>query len=237
MEKVGHESAPHLAVSSYIGATNVEEMDVLSVMQSGELLGGVGDGLSHTVVRVCSTRKDSEEEDFGLRHHFAELSDDGSDAKGRRIGVRRAVTDVVRADHDHGDFRLEADDFAVLHSPQHVLGAVAAESKVRGFSVAVVLVPGRASAAFPALRDRVADEDEVVATLLGEVDALFVAILPPVFAHSVGGRNGDLSEGDAGSDGGNHSGILLIREFELGKNGIMVARIETVFVDLNLFDA
>lgn len=237
MEQVGHESAPHLAISSHIGAADVEEVDVLTVVQGGKLLGGVGDRLSHSVVCINPTWKDSEEEDFGLGHHFAQLSDDGFDAKGSRVGIRRAVTDVVGADHDHGNFRLEADDFAVLHTPKHVLGAVAAEAKVRGFSVAVVLVPGRASAALPALRDRVADEDEVVATLLGKVHALFMAIFPPILAQSVGGGDGDLSEGDAGSDGGNHSGILLIREFDLGKNRIMVARIETVFVGLNHFDA
>ena len=66
-----------------------------------------------------------------------------------------------------------------------MLGSVPAETIVGRLTTSVVFVPRRLPATFPALRDRVADEDQLMTALLGLLNTALVAGLPPGFTHAV----------------------------------------------------
>ena len=72
--------------------------------------------------------KIAEDQHLRLRLALLEFLDDEAVAVGDLV-VRIAV-DVVGAEHQHDQLRLEAVQFAVLHAPQHALRGVAADAEV-----------------------------------------------------------------------------------------------------------
>ena len=58
---------------------------------------------------------------------------------------------VVGADHQHGDFGLDIGQVAMLQSPDHVLGSVAAETQVDRLAIGVELLPDFLAHCLPSL--------------------------------------------------------------------------------------
>ena len=77
-----------------------------------------------------------------------------------------------------------------------MFGSIAAKAKICRFSIAVILVPSLFARTFPALRDRIADKNEFMTTLFRQLDAGFMALLPPGFTQPVGRRGCDVLERD-----------------------------------------
>ena len=101
-----------------------------------------------------------EQQHLRVRLACADLLHDGRDAfEDVALGI---VALVVRPDHDDGDLGLDAIQLAVLKTPKHVLGAVAADAEVDDLALAVKFLPDIPAAAFPALRDGVTDEFDVI---------------------------------------------------------------------------
>ena len=72
---------------------------------------------------------------------------------------------IVGTDHDDGRFGLDAVKVAIVQPPNDMLGAVAADSEIHGVALGIMLGPGVFAAAFPALSDGVADENEITVSL------------------------------------------------------------------------
>ena len=90
----------------------------------------------------------------------------------------------------------------MLQTPQHVLGAIAAETKVQCLSGGIVFIPHGFTAGLESMSDGVADQQEVhVFHLCFHPQFLFVAGHPPTF--------GPLGRLDVWDDGQNGFGGLL----------------------------
>ena len=140
-------------------------------------------------------REDREQQDFRAGAFRLQLGDDRLHALGGLRG--RALIDlivvlllrpalmsrVVRADHEHDLLRLEAVEVAVLQAPQDMLRAVAADAEVRGLQRRPILLPDRLAFALPAVRDGVAEEDELGLALLGDLVERLVAFLGARMQH------------------------------------------------------
>ena len=90
------------------------------------------------------------------------------------------VAGVIGADHHDGCFGQNAVDVAVIQPPQDVFGAITPDTEVHRVAVAVVLCPDLLTGALPAMRDRIADEDEIGVALLGSFVEALVPLHPPV---------------------------------------------------------
>ena len=98
------------------------------------------------------------------------------------------AAEIVGADHQHGQLGLDAVEFAVLQAPEDVLRLIAADAEVGGFERTVVLFPNLLAAAAPAVGDRVAEEQQVDAALLGDFDEAVVPLHPARIARGRSGR-------------------------------------------------
>lgn len=202
MEGVGHDVHFQFAAGVDELVPDIEEVDFVVFGGEGLVaLADIGAGDAEGVGGFFTAGEDAEEEDVGFGEASSEFFDDGLTAVDGFCGVATAVADVVGADEDHDDFGVEAHDFAVFEPPEDVLGAVAAESEVACFQVSEVCVPRRLAAAFPALGDGVAKEDDIDSALFGELDAVLVAVFPPLFAESVVGLGGDVLGNGLGGHG------------------------------------
>ena len=119
--------------------------------------GGEGEGL---LPSDKTPRRDGEKNDLGFGANRAEVCDELSDtvADGKGIGLE---TEVVRADQDGGDGgRVVGEELAhVLHAPEEILDAVAADAGVDDGEVRRHVGEARAA---PVVRERVAEEDDGV---------------------------------------------------------------------------
>ena len=112
-------------------------------------------------VDALAARENVEQQNLHLGQLGAELVDNRRHAVDHLLGGAAAVARVVRADHDHGGLGADVFDVAVVESPQHVLRAVAADAEIHGVALGVMLRPDGFAAAFPSMRDRVANKDQV----------------------------------------------------------------------------
>ena len=100
--------------------------------------------------------------------------DDGLDAAGDLLGGMTAG--VVGADHDDRRLGLEVVQFMAFgDAPENVTGLVAADAEVHRLEGAEVFLPG--FLAFPAVRDGIAQEDDV-ARALALLDAFEEVLVP-----------------------------------------------------------
>ena len=153
---------------------------------------------------ILAAGEDAEEEDFGLGGAFLDFFDDGGDAFDDLAGGVVFAVGIVGADHDDGDFGFDAFEVSVLQAPEDVLGAVTTDAEVHGFAIGVMFFPDFfGSAAFPALGDGVADENEL--GVLGVFDA-GVEEVGADFPAGVAGHWGDGGVIGKGGSGGKNDG-------------------------------
>ena len=83
---------------------------------------------------------------------------------------------------------MDAVQFAVVHAPKDVLGAVAADAEVGGVARRVILVPDIRAAVAPEVGDGIAHEQNVNAALLRFLHKTFVTFDPAgIPRHGIGG--------------------------------------------------
>jgi len=177
MQEVGHDVLGQRALLLGKLRADIEVFDALAVVEFGDLLIDRRDLLADRRAGLGAAREDAQQQHLGLRRTVAEFGDDGLDALGNLLGA--VAAGVVRADHQYGELRLDAFEFAIADAPQDVLGAVATDAEVGGLERGEVLLPGRlGGAAAPGVRDRVAQEKQVHIALLGDGHETFVPFHP-----------------------------------------------------------
>ena len=67
---------------------------------------------------------------------------------------------------------------AFLKSPEYVLRAVAADAEVDGVQRLIALFPDILAVSIPALRDRIAEKEDIDMALPGDSQKTFVPLLP-----------------------------------------------------------
>ena len=142
--------------------------------------------------------QDLRDDHVGFREFFAQVGEARLHAlgDGGHAGLR-GEEHVVVADHQHDRARLDSVDAAVVETPQHVLGFVAADADVDGLGVREGFQPRIIEHAFveraaPLLGDRVTDEQDVARAWirLDVGDQLRVRIDPGRAAPGAGGGHG-----------------------------------------------
>ena len=93
------------------------------------------------------------------------------------------MSSIILADHDNRQFGVEAVNVPVVESPDHVLGAIAADSKIEGISRSVVVIPDGFTDPFIPLNNGVADIDEVDIPQAGFGIHRFVSLHPAWLTH------------------------------------------------------
>ena len=164
----------------------VSEVDPENVLLIGKFPDDLIDlkNLAAQCARILAAREDRQQEHFGLRQFFTEFAHDGRHPVGDLVhGVVFAVG-IVRPDHDHGGPGFEAIEIAVVEPPKHVLRAVAADAEVDRIARRVKIRPHLLPFAFPTLRDRVADKNNLrlIAGFGGAFVQQFLAILPALIS-------------------------------------------------------
>jgi hypothetical protein len=177
VQVVGHDVLGQLAVVVEEGRGDVLVEDLLVI---GVALDDLVDRDVQLAVRVVgglAAGEDAEQEDLGLGAFLLDAVDDRLDARGGVLGLVLAMAGVVGADHDDDQVGRQSVEVAVIETPQHVLGAIAADAEVGGVARGVKLLPHLAPGAFPRLGDRITDEDELGLALLGDFVEAVVALL------------------------------------------------------------
>jgi putative membrane-bound dehydrogenase-like protein len=179
MQVVWHDFARDAAILVNEPVAEINPKDILPVREFMDDLIYL-QNLSALVVDVLAAREDRTEENFRLRQPGAKLLDDHAHTLGNLFGGVVFAVGIVRADHEDGGFWTEAVDIAVVETPEDVLGAIAADAEIDGVIFGVILFPHFLARAFPALRDRVADKDDlrVFASFGGAFVQEIVANLP-----------------------------------------------------------
>ena len=138
--------------------SDVEEVNIFAIAEFGDHLVDLGE-FTALGVEVFATRKDAEQEDLGVWQTFAEFGDDGGDSVGDLSrGIVFAIG-VIGADHDHCGLWFSRIEWRVDQTPEHMLGAIAADAEVDGLMFGEGLGPDLfGPIAFPALGDGIADE-------------------------------------------------------------------------------
>src|SRR5204862_1204060 len=107
-------------------------------------------------------RKDAQHQNLDVRLLALQLLDNDRDAAGDLPGGM--IGNVIGADHDDRRLGIEAVQLvAVGNAPQDVAGLVAADAEVHRLERAEVFLPG--PLAFPAVRDRIAQENDIARAL------------------------------------------------------------------------
>src|SRR6185369_10592374 len=103
------------------------------------------------VVGFRAARENSQQQNLGLGLVLLKLAHDRRDSGSDLI---LGIAAVVRTDHDDSKLRLVAVRLAILQSPEHMLGAVAADAEIERLERTECLVPDFLSAAAaPAVGD------------------------------------------------------------------------------------
>ncbi len=218
VELVGHDRERNLSVLPKEDAVDVEETDILAVVESRELgvhavddlhlprgLGGhVGSDLT-VLVGTRPAGEHGEHEHLHAGNLGADHADDLAIGGGDLGGVVRAG--VVGTEHEHGDLRGQAVKFPVLNAPDDVLSLVAADSEIRRLPLAVVVLPDVRRLG-PALRDRVADENDAHGARLAPREKRFVHLAEAPAGVGFLDRGGRvrLRAGGSGSGGASRAG-------------------------------
>lgn len=126
---------------------------------------------------VSAPREDCQQEYLRLGQLCPELFhhrfDSGSDFR------RVAAPGVIGTDHKYGELRPDAGDVSVVQPPQDVLRLVAADSQVDGIAFLVVLLPHFLAPAFPSVRDRITDQQQIDVPFLHPFIHRLMPGLPP----------------------------------------------------------
>ena len=100
---------------------------------------------------------------------------------------------VIRADHEDHEFRGNAVQLTPFgDAPDHVFRAVRAVAEVDRVAVSVVLGPNFSAGAFPVVRDRIAEKNEIDRTLFLLGEFLLVTVCAPLFTHAGNGLDRDV---------------------------------------------
>lgn len=191
MEEIGHHFFGQSAVFGEEFVRNIEKINTFVIGKSGDFLINLGVDFAHFIVRFFAAGEDAEEDDFGFRSFFFDLSEDFFDALGRLFGVLFRMAGIVGADHDDDEFGIFlVFKLVVVEPPDDVLGAVARKAEVEGVAGRVVFFPSGFTAVFKGMGDGIADENEVVLVLGGKFGFGLVAFGPPTFVISIGWDNG-----------------------------------------------
>src|ERR1051326_374347 len=192
----------HFVIDEQLVA-DVEEVHYLSVGQLREetirrrYLRGIG--RSRAIVR-----EQAEHEHLGARQLLANAFQDCRHTVADLIRRGIVVTDVVDADQQHDQFGLGAVECAVVDAPENLLRTVVVDAHLCSVAMSVVFLPdGRRG--LPALRERVAEEDEIDFSL-GRASAIASMAFEPTFAQwAIGGSRGRMAEVvDVGEGAGTH---------------------------------
>ena len=140
--------------------SDAQESHVRPGVESGEHLVDL-ENLSTLRVDALAAWEDVEQQDFRLGQLGTKLFDDRSHAIDHLLGAVAAVARVVRSDHDDSNLGVDIFNVAVVEPPQDMLCSIATDAKVHGVALDVILLPDRLALAFPAVRDRVADKDQI----------------------------------------------------------------------------
>jgi hypothetical protein len=97
-------------------------------------------------------RENRMEEDLCLRV-FHEPVKNGLDSLRDHFGGLISVSNVVRANQHHDDFRLNIDDLTLINAPQNVLRAIRTNPKVCGFVTRELGLENRLTRTLPTLGD------------------------------------------------------------------------------------
>ncbi len=159
MEEVRHDVLGDAAVGTDKILADAQEVHVGTLVEEGEHLVDLKDFAALRIDSLAAW-KNIEQKNLGLRQLGAEFVDDRRDAVDHLLGGVAAAR-VVRADHDNGDLGADVLDVAVVEPPQDVLCSIAADAEVHGVALGVILRPNLLASAFPAVRDRVADKDQI----------------------------------------------------------------------------
>ena len=159
-------------------ATDVEIEHHLVVGQLGEALVDLIVDLTEVIAVIRAAGEDCQQEDFRVGQLLPQLVHDGLHTRGGFL--RQAAVGIARSGHHHGQLGRDAINVAMIQPPENVLRAIAADAQVDGVAFAVELLPHRLACSFPALRDRIADEDQVDVALLHAGIDLFVLPHPAV---------------------------------------------------------
>src|SRR2546423_857648 len=111
-------------------------------------------------MRVHAAWKDREQKNLRSRSVPAKFIDHGSHPVGRLLRGP-ILADVVRSDHQDNDLRMETYQLAILQAPKHVIGPIAAKSKVGSLQRSDLILPNLAARIFPALGDRITEKRHV----------------------------------------------------------------------------
>ena len=128
VQQVGHDLLLEHSIGREELRADIEVEDVLAVVERLDDVVRAGVRLAKRVVIVGTAGENGEQQNLRFRQLITQLGDDGLDAVGdlfRRIRAR-----IVGADHDDGNLGRDALDIAVVEPPEHMLGAVAAESEI-----------------------------------------------------------------------------------------------------------
>ena len=203
MQRVGHDGFGDGTVVLNVLGTEVEVEEVAAVVESGERLVDL-ENLAALRAEGFAPRENAQQQNLRVRLPRADLLHDGGDAF-EDVGLGVVVfVGIVGADHDDGGLGLDAIELAMFKAPEDVLDAVAADAEVDDFALAVKFLPHVRAPAFPALRDGVADEFDVV------VAGRFLGAL----------QHERLTVGDgAGARHGNDGGVLVNFRRGIGRGG------------------
>ena len=201
VKKVGHDLPREIALGVQEPGAEIHEEDILAVSQGREEFVHLVNPFADGVLGRCSTGKDREQKDLGVRmlrpNGLHDLFDAGSNPFRLLVAV---TTEIVGADHDHDDLRMDAVEFAVLQTPENLLGRLSGNAQIqrlpwREARIAV------GSMSRPPVGDRVADQDEIEVPFPGLDFAQEIVV--PAFLHR---RHGTLrcagSGGKRGLEGG-----------------------------------
>ncbi len=185
MQQVGHDLAGQRAVGLQELRPDVLEKHRLAVVEFRDGRVDLGDLQADGMIRLLETRENGEQQDLRLGRAGLDFLHDRRDALGdlrSRVG-----TGVVGADHQHDRLGLDAVEVAVLHAPEDMLRAVAADAEVGGLQRRVAFGPDGFARAAPALGDGIAKENDIDVTLLGARVETLVLDHPVVARHRRGG--------------------------------------------------
>ncbi len=147
---------------------------------------------SRVGVGLLAAGEDAEQQDLGLGRRCRSSSTMALIP----CAISSAVAElgVVGADHEHDDLGLDAVELAVLDPPEDVLGPVAADAEIGRVPRPVEPLPDRV--VVPALRDRIAEEEQVDVPLLGSLEEAAVQFHPAPHPAAWGRRCRALRAGD-----------------------------------------
>ena len=182
MQQVGHDRFWQSSAIIQEGGVQVEEEDALAVRVFLDVFIDGCVKLPQLVVYSRTARKNCQQENFHLGFSLLQFSEDVFDPCGRLLRWILTVSGVIGANHDDGQLWRNGIYFAVLESPDNMFGAVSTIANVKGISFCIIFLPNLLSAAFPTVRNRVADHEQIDRFPFRRFQFLRVAITPPFVA-------------------------------------------------------